>query len=66
MEDRKQVSLQNRLEINQHVPATNQIQFAKGRVLKDVVLGKNNHLTDIMVDDVLVPLSGKKTGKTRH
>src|SRR6185312_7268196 len=42
--------LQGRAEINQKVPATHQVQVGKGRILGDVLVSKNAHFADGLVD----------------
>ena len=68
MEDRKQIALQDILEIDQQIPAADHIKSAKGGILEDIVLGKDDHLADLMVDRVAVALFCKEAGETadRH
>ena len=63
VEDGKQISLQHRLEINQNIAAADQIQFPERRILEHIVLCKNNHLANIVMDDILIALAGKKPGQ---
>ena len=53
MKDREQILLQHGLEVNQQVPAADQIQTAEGRILKDVVLGEDDHRADLMIYHIL-------------
>ena len=63
MEDREQVPLQDSLEINQQVAAADEIQFAERRILEYIMLGKYDHLPDIVAYEVFVPLSRKVAGE---
>ncbi len=47
-----QLLLQFRAHIDQHVAATDQVEFGKGRVLDDVLLGKDHQIADAFVDAV--------------
>ena len=59
MENSEQLTLQDALEIDQQVPAADQVQLAEGRILEDIVLGKDDHLADLVVDHIMVPLAGE-------
>ena len=53
VKDREQVFLKNRLEIDQQIPAADQIQPAEGRILKYIVLCEHNHRPDIVIHHIL-------------
>ena len=65
MKDGKKIPLQDILKIDQEVPAAHQIQPAEGRILEHIVLGKDDHLADVVVDRVAVSFFGEKAGETR-
>ena len=44
--------MQLRVQINEQVAASDQVESGKGRVLDDVMLGKNQHVADAFVDAV--------------
>jgi hypothetical protein len=44
MKNRDHLSLQNRVQVNQYVPATNQLHVGKRRVGKEVLARKNAHV----------------------
>jgi hypothetical protein len=52
VEQRHEPLLQLRAHINEEVAAANQIEFRKWRVFDDVVLGKNEHVADDLMDAV--------------
>ena len=66
MENRKQVLLQHRLEIDQQVSAGNEIKPSERRILKDVVLREHNHRADLMVYDILRALARKVPAQAAH
>ena len=59
MKDRKQVALQHRLEIDQHIPAADQVQPSKRRVLKNIMLREYDHLPDVVVNDIFISLAAE-------
>ena len=60
MEDWHDLLLQNRVHIDQHVPATDQVHVGKWRVGKDVVASENTHLPNRLADSVSTFHSGEK------
>lgn len=64
MEDCKKPPLENRLEINHHVPAAYEIQLPEGRIRQHVVGRENDHAADVLADMVLVAALRKVFGKT--
>ncbi len=63
MENGKEAPLQRRLEIDEQVPAADEIELAERRILEHIVLGKDDHLPDIMPDHILVALPRKVPGQ---
>src|SRR2546428_6201145 len=53
MQDRHQVLLQHRLEINEHVAAAGQIYAGKWWILEDVVFGEHAHIPNGLRHTVL-------------
>ena len=66
VENGEQIALQHGLEIDQHIPAADQVQLAEGRILEHVVLGKDDHLPDVVVDHVFISLAGKVSREPRR
>ena len=65
VEDGKEIPLQDILEIDQEISAADQVQPAEGRILKDIVLGEDDHLADVVIDHIAVALFGKETAQPR-
>ena len=59
MENGQQPPLQFRVEIDQQVPADHQIELREGRILDDVLRGKDQRLPDLFADVVGVVLVGE-------
>jgi hypothetical protein len=53
--------LQNRAEINQQIPAADQIQVGKGRVLNDILSGEYAQFPDGFVDLVSAAMANEET-----
>ena len=66
VEDREQVSLKYILEIDQQVPAADQVKFTKRRILKNIVLREHDHLADLVADDIAVSLAAEIAAQARH
>ena len=66
VEDREQVSLKYILEIDQQIPAADQVKFSERRILENIVLREHDHLADLVADHIAVPLAGKIPAKARH
>jgi hypothetical protein len=64
MEDGKQVSLQDILEIDEKIAAADQIQLPKRRILEYVVLREYDHLADLVPDNIMIALAGEKAAES--
>ena len=59
VEDGEEIALQNILEIDQQVPAADQVQLPEWRILEHVVLREDDHLADLVPHDVAVALAAE-------
>ena len=66
VEDREEIPLQHGLEIDQKVSAADQVQLSERRILENIVLGKDDHLADVVPDLVLVSLPVEITAQPHH
>ena len=64
MEDGKQVSLQDILEIDEKIAAADQIQLPEGGILEYVVLREYDHLADLVPDNIMIALAGEKAAES--
>ena len=58
MENGQQPPLQFRVEIDQQVPADHEIELREGRILDDVMRGKDERLADLFADVIAVVARG--------
>ena len=61
MEKGQQLVLGLLIQIDQQVPATDQIQLGERRVFEDVLGCKNQHFPDVLADAIDIVLQRKKT-----
>ena len=68
MEQRHQLLLQCRTQIDQQVPAGEQVQPGKRRVRRDIVRREYHHLADLLADPVLAAILPEEAGQAlrRH
>ena len=52
VEKRDELLLQFRAQVDQHIAAADQIEFGKGRVFDDVLLGEHQQVTDGFIDAI--------------
>ncbi len=64
MKERQDLLLDLRLQVNQQVAATDQVQFREGRIADQVLLGKHHRLADLLVDPVGVLAFDKELPQT--
>jgi len=61
MEHRQDHFLRLGVQIDQQVPAGDQVEFGKRRIFEDVLLGEHHHVADILVDTVGTFVPGEET-----
>src|SRR3989304_8491804 len=64
MKSRDKPVLKFRFEVNQQVPASDQIQLGEGRILDHILGGKDDHFPDFLLDPVAGLLLDKKPSQS--
>src|SRR3954462_10989578 len=64
MEKRDNLALQNRAEVNQYIPAGDEIQVREGRINEHILARKNAQVPDGFVNLVIAIHLGEKAAKT--
>src|SRR5579859_6680220 len=54
MKQRQNLSLRGRVQVNQHIATSNQIEFRERRILGEIVRGEDHQLAQVLIDDELV------------